>query len=122
MTQLDLRHGWGALVMTVAAVLGLILAVWNYAAPMTGVTGTAGALLVVFSSLALAVDGVLLYLLRPGAIHRVLAGLGALGVLGTFVAAWFLHAWWLMAAMAVVAIGVLVESLLKTHTSAKGTA
>src|SRR5690625_7956641 len=41
---------FGAVLLCLAAVAGVILALYNYLTPLTGVTGTPGALLVIVSS------------------------------------------------------------------------
>ncbi|WP_417309630.1 hypothetical protein [Devosia sp.] len=107
----------GAGLMALAALVGAAIALYAYFTPMTGVTGTPGALLVVVSSLALLAAGVILWLRSYGFVYWALIVLGFLGVAGTFAAGWFLHEWLLMAAMAVVAVG-LVLALFRRSTSA----
>lgn len=102
--------------MLAAALVGTAIALWGYFAPMTGIDGTAGALLVVVSSLLLVLDGVILLFLPSGAVRTIMLTLGVLGALGTFAAAGFLHAWWLMAAMVVVALGLAADIFMK-HSS-----
>ncbi|WP_149902807.1 hypothetical protein [Mesorhizobium sp. SARCC-RB16n] len=98
----------GPLVVITAAVLACAIAFYYFAAPLTGVTGTSGAMLVLIASLALALDGLLLRFKGNGAVFILAWVLGLLGALGTFTAAAFLHAWWLVAAVAVVLAGLLI--------------
>lgn len=107
----------GAGLVALGAAVGAGLALYNYLAPMTGVTGTPGALLVVVSSLLLLAAGVVIWLVSRGFGYWLLEVLGFAGVVGTFVAAWFLHEWWLMAAMGVVFVG-LVLSLFRRSARA----
>ncbi len=100
---------WGAALVILAALAGLGLSLWYYFAPLTGVNGSAGALLVIVASALLIVDGIVLYLTGPGALRVVFIVLGILGAVGTLAAAWFLHGWWLMAAMVVVLLGIVVS-------------
>lgn len=107
----------GAGLIALAALVGAALALYAYLTPMTGVTGTPGALLVVVSSLLLLIAGVILWLRSYGWMYWTLIVLGFLGVAGTFAAGWFLHEWLLMAAMAVVCVG-LVLALFRRPSSA----
>lgn len=86
-----------------------------YLTPLTGVNGTAGALLVVVSSLLMVMAGLVLYLVPSGTFPLLVRVLTVLGTLGTLTAAWFLHEFWLMAAMAIALLGVILD-----FVSAKG--
>ncbi len=110
----------GASLIAAAALVGAVIAAWNFFAPMTGITGTAGAMLVLVSSLLLVLDGAILNFFRHGAVYWTFIVLGILGVIGTLAAALFLHAGWLMTAMVVVAIGIIVEIVLHASRPAKG--
>ncbi|MBZ9796088.1 hypothetical protein [Mesorhizobium sp. ES1-4] len=77
----------GPLVIVTAAVLASAIAFYYFAAPLTGVTGTPGAMLVLIASLALALDGLLLRFRSDGAVFILAWVLGSLGALGTFIAA-----------------------------------
>ncbi|MBZ9706849.1 hypothetical protein FJ970_25020 [Mesorhizobium sp. B2-1-8] len=98
----------GPLVIITAAVLASAIAFYYFAAPLTGVTGSAGAMLVLIASLALALDGLVLRFRNSGPVFILAWILGLLGALGTFTAAVFLHAWWLVAVVAVVLAGLLI--------------
>lgn len=120
MTHMASAPYWGAIIIVAAALFGFVFSLYNYLAPMTGVTLSGGALLVVVSSLLLVIDGGLLYVLGRGALRTLLIVLGVLGVLGTIAAAWFLHAWLLLASMIVVAIGIAVDVALGSARAQKG--
>ncbi|MDA9426035.1 hypothetical protein XH87_25845 [Bradyrhizobium sp. CCBAU 53415] len=92
----------------VAAAAGALLALYYYLVPLTGITGTPGALLVIGSSLALVVDALVLWFSGRGMLFGVFWTLGLIGALCTVTAACFLHAWWLSAAMVVVLVGLVV--------------
>lgn len=94
--------------LTVAALAGLGIALFNYFAPMTGVTGTIGALLVVGSTLLLALLGLVL-VRRPGDGARLVPILALLVALGTLAAAWLLHEFWLLAAMAIALLALALD-------------
>ncbi len=100
------RRAWAALV-TLAAACGLVVALYHYLAPITGVTGTPGALLVVVSSALITLLG-LAWLSRPhrGLPIRILVLVAASG---TLLAALLLHEFWLVAAMAVVLLAGMVD-------------
>ena len=110
----------GPMIVLLAAIVGIAVSAYNFLAPLTGINGTPGALLVIVSSILLAVDGLILWFGPPRALFWILWVLGILGALGTFTAAWFLHAWWLMAASAVVLAGLLVTLLPARTASIKG--
>lgn len=97
----------------IAGIAATAIALWGYTAPLTGITGSPGALLVVLSSLLLALDAAVLLAISPGALRATVVVLGLLGALGTLVAAWFLHAWWLMAAVAVFALAIIAAAILQ---------
>ena len=98
----------GALVVIFGAVIGLIIAAYLYITPLTGITGSVGAILVIASSALLILDGVMLLgAVTPGS-RGLWLTLGFLGALGTLAAAWFLHAMVLMAAMVVVIVGLVM--------------
>ncbi|MEE2951455.1 hypothetical protein SAMN06297251_11471 [Fulvimarina manganoxydans] len=98
----------GALVVIFGAIIGLIIAAYLYITPLTGITGSFGAILVIVSSALLILDGVMLLgAVTPGS-RGVWLTLGFLGALGTLAAAWFLHAFFLMAAMVVVLVGLVM--------------
>ncbi|MBZ9739853.1 MULTISPECIES: hypothetical protein [unclassified Mesorhizobium] len=98
----------GPLIVIAAAALACAIAFYYFATPLTGVTGTPGAMLVLVASLALALDGLVLRFKGSGVVFTLAWILGLLGALGTFAAAIFLHAWWLVAAVAVVLAGLLI--------------
>jgi type III secretory pathway component EscS len=114
---------WAALLIVLAAVVGLGISLYGYLTPLTGITRSFGALLVCIASAALILDGLLLGLVRRRSAHIFWLVLGFLGAICTFAAAYFLHAWILMGAMAVVFFGLLICAASPTHrSSAEATA
>ena len=95
--------------LVIAALVGLAISIYHYVTPMTGVTGTAGALLVVVSSLLLSVAGIVLFLLHHGWVAALVRVLAVLGSVGTLLAAYFLHEFWLMAAMVVALLAIFFD-------------
>ncbi|HWL80916.1 MAG TPA: hypothetical protein VNR89_08185 [Roseomonas sp.] len=108
---------WAALLVALAALVGLGLSLHGYLTPLTGITGSFGALLVCIASAALILDGLLLWLLRRRGARVFWLLLGFLGAICTFAAAYFLHAWFLMVAMAVVFFGLLICAASPSHRS-----
>jgi hypothetical protein len=104
------REG-GAWLMALAAAIGLIVSLIAYFHLGSGIDHTAGALLVIISTVLLTGAGVVLALTAgaSGGWRTVLNVLCILDVVGTGVAAWFLHAWLLLALMAAALIGWLVS-------------
>ena len=101
----------GLQILLVAAVAGLVVALFNEVWTGNGIHGTAGAALVVISAaLMVAAAGVLLFAGRIGpGLRATLIVLIALDILGTGLAAYLLEANWLIAAMAVALVGWIVE-------------
>ena len=102
----------GVMLLIISAVLGVAITLYHYLVPMTGVTGTAGALLVVISTVLLVGGGVILLKIRSGAVAITVRILVVVGGLGTMVAGWFLHEFWLMAVMIIALVGVLIDAVL----------
>jgi hypothetical protein len=100
----------GAWVITLSALIGCAVAIYNYHAADNGISGTPGAMLVIFSTLALVVAGFILGRDMGGrALHVILAILALLGILGTGFAAWLLESNTLIALMAICLLGWLVR-------------
>lgn len=88
-----------AAILTVASLVGLVISLYYYVVPITGVTGTPGALLVVVSSMLLVIAGIILFLRDSGWFALTVRILAVVGSLGTIAAAYLLHEFWLMAVM-----------------------
>ncbi|ETW11300.1 hypothetical protein ATO8_17570 [Roseivivax marinus] len=101
------RSPLGATLIALAGLAGAAIAFYLYITPLTGVTGTVGALIVLVASLLVALGAVLM--MATG--HRVWRWLTVLGILGTALAAFFLHGWWIIVAMAVALIGVVLDGI-----------
>ncbi|ETX28998.1 hypothetical protein RISW2_03390 [Roseivivax isoporae LMG 25204] len=97
----------GAALLTVAALVGLIAALYEYLTPLTGVTGTLGALIVVVACGLLALAGLILMVASSG--RGFWRTLTVLGIVGTFTAALFLHAWIVAGTMVAALVGVLLD-------------
>ena len=95
--------------LAIASVAGLGVALFHYLAQMTGVTGSAGALLVVGSSTFLTLVGSVLFSGKYGRFGTLLRLLALLGTLGTIAAAWLLHEFWLVAAMVVALLAIVMD-------------
>jgi hypothetical protein len=93
--------------MAAAAALGLVVSLVAYLRRGSGVDHTAGALLVIISTVLLAGDAAVLALTAQmrGRWRGLLIALAILDVVGTGVAAWFLHAWLLLILMVVALVG-----------------
>ena len=109
-----------SILIVLGALIGAAIAIWNYVTPLTGVTGTFGAGLVIASSILIALAGIVIQMTEPGAIRTILRVLVALGRLGTAAAAYFLHEWWLIAAMGVVLIGLIYDIASSRGARSKG--
>jgi hypothetical protein len=88
-----------------ASLIGGLVALFAYLRRGSGVDHTGGALLVVVSSALLVLAAIVLALSGPSWLRILFLVLAILGVVGTGVAAWFLHEWLLLALMVVALIG-----------------
>jgi hypothetical protein len=96
----------GAWLTAAGAAVGLAAALTDYLRRGSGIDHTAGALLVIVSTLLLLAVGLVLASRWPrGGLRIVLLVLAILDVLGTGVAAVFLHAWALLVLMVVALVG-----------------
>jgi quinoprotein glucose dehydrogenase len=95
------RHGMAPAAVTLASLVGLGIALFHYLTPMTGVTGTLGAMIVVGSSLLVALAGAVLWFGDSGTTARIVRVVGWVLALGTIAAGWLLHEFWLVVAMVV---------------------
>lgn len=99
----------GSVLLILSSLIGFAIALYYYFMPMTGVTGTAGALLVVVSTLLLALGGFILLKVRAGVVATTVRILILLDALGTITAAWFLHEFWLVAVTIIALLGAIID-------------
>lgn len=108
----------GMLLILAGAFCGLAIAIYYYVTPLTGVNGTFGAGLVIFSTAIMAVAALALRSLGRGW-RNLVRVLILLNVICTAAAGCFLHEWWLIAAMAVALAGIILEFATPSFTSDK---
>ena len=109
---MTLSRSPGLVAFTAAAALALCIAIYNFVADV-GIAGTPGAGLAVFGTFALAGAGLLLIARHlPAWAQKVFCVLIALGLLGTMLAAWFLHAWLVLALLVVAAFAFVISFFL----------
>jgi hypothetical protein len=112
--------GYGATLLAAAALLGAVVAVYNYNSPTSGINATAGDLLVIFSSAILFLLGIAVDRARLGG--RLLRGFiytaSLLDIAGTMFAAYLLESTPLLALMLVCLVGWLVAVLGPRRMSA----
>ncbi len=99
--------GSGVIILMVGAALGIAVAAYYYFVPLTGVNGTIGAGLVLFSTVAMLIAAALMPLFSSKAIYMTLGILCLLDVFLTALAGYFLHEWLLIAAMVIALVGVI---------------
>lgn len=101
----------GANLLTIAALAGAVVAGAAYFDRGTGIDGTPGALLVMASSTAICLAGLVLVAtaLRHGLFYGILIVLLLLGILGTALAAAMLHSTLLLAMMGLCLLGWLAH-------------
>lgn len=108
----DRPHKWrpGALLIILGALLALGVTSWRYFDPLSGVSGSGGALLTMFGEFALVAAGLILAFSHHRALRGVFVSLAWPGVILTFIAALFLHGWAAALFLLVCAAGVMFET------------
>jgi hypothetical protein len=92
----------GLFTVFAATFAALAVSLYGYLAPLTGINGSLGALLVCISSVGLMIDGILLSASKSRRARFLWLLLGLIATVGTFLAAYFLHLPALMGLMVVV--------------------
>ncbi|WP_457809185.1 hypothetical protein [Kushneria sp. EE4] len=101
----------GAMVVLIASAVGIAIALYAYLTPLTGVTGTLGALIVIATCAILVALALGLALCRGRALHNLFRVVIVAFIVGTAFAALLLHLWWLAVAMAVALVGWMIDIL-----------
>jgi len=99
----------GAILLFAAALASLLVTLYAYFTPLTGVTGTAGALLVVVANVILLLAALVLPGLQGRGMRNLVRVLVLLGLIGTAFAGLLLHLWTVPVAMAVGLIGLIID-------------
>lgn len=99
----------GVLLLAAAALVATALALYNYFAALTGVTGTLGALLAVGVSLLILVMAGVLHALSSGGLRIAWRVLLVIALAGNAFAGALLHEWWLCLAMLVGLVGLIID-------------
>lgn len=111
MTAVGAGRGRGARIVAASGLLGAIVSIVNYFSESSGIQDTGGALLVIASSLLVAILGWRLARASgTGGINALSAGLCLVLLLGTAFAAWLLNSPTLLALMAIGCIGWLMRA------------
>jgi len=97
----------GAWIIVTAALGGLVVSVFNFFNPESGITGTAGALLVIVSTALLVLFGWLMsgHGWRSGFFPAFITLSAILDIAGTAFAAYLLHSWTLLCLMLIALLG-----------------
>jgi hypothetical protein len=108
---------WGIWLMAAAAVLGLVVSIFLYVTPTTGVAGEPGTMLVIVSTALLVVAAALLiWAPMPAWLRVVFLVLAALDLIGTALAGWLLNSQILAGLMAIGVIGWLLHVFGRRRT------
>lgn len=99
-----------ALILAVAAAIAFILTTYRYITPLSGITGTGGALLAMFGEAALVVAGIVLWRTDRGPLRGAFIALSWVGILLTLIAVLFLHGWLASIALGLGVIALAVET------------
>lgn len=102
-----------ASLIAVAALAALVITGWRYVTPLSGVTGTVGALLAMAGDAALLIGGIVLVMLPRGGWRVTFLVLAWIGGLLTLLATVLLHGWSSAAVLAVLLLALLVATFVK---------
>ena len=109
----------GAAVLCVSALVGLVISLYAYFAPLTGVNGTLGALLAIVVSAVIALMAIVLMGMHAGAGRVVWRVLIVVALAGNCFAGVLLHEWWLCVAMVIGLVGLVISLFTRTAGSAR---
>ena len=110
------RRHLGAYLMIMTALVALAMTAWRFFTPLTGVTGSGGAMTTMLAELVLIILGVLLVKTGAGGLRNFVLFLSWAGAIGTIFAASLLHGWWTVAVLVIFALGVVTETFGTTPT------
>ena len=110
------RRHLGAYLMIMTALVALAMTAWRFFTPLTGVTGSGGAMTTMLAELVLIILGVLLVKTGAGGLRKFVLFLSWAGAIGTIFAASLLHGWWTVAVLVIFALGVVTETFGTTPT------
>lgn len=97
---------YGARLLSLAAILGTAVSVYNYFDPMSGIAGTPGAILAIAATLILFVFGLIMATRPQNAAFRIFLAIASLlGIAGTAFAAQLLNSHTLLILMFVCLLG-----------------
>ena len=103
-------HRIGLLLLAIGGLGVLIVALWGYFMPLTGITSSIGALLAALGGLALVLGAVLLAGLDRGWLRGVVIALVLIAAVLTAVAGWFLLHLTVVVAALVALLGTLMTA------------
>jgi len=103
--------GLGTVILFLASIAGLILALYSYFTPLTGVTHTAGALLAIVVSALIAIITIVLAAVTSRGAEVASRVLLFLLLAGNCFAGLLLHEWWLCIAMLVGLFGLAITTV-----------
>ncbi|WP_321338359.1 hypothetical protein [uncultured Cohaesibacter sp.] len=110
------RYSSGPLLLIASAAAGLVITLYHYMAPLTGVTETIGAGLVVFSTSIMLVAAIVHPILPSGVMRKTVMFLILVDAVCSIAAGYFLHEWLLIVAMVVALIGAMISAFSGTPT------
>lgn len=101
----------GAVLLVLVAFLAFALTMWRYLTPLSGITGSGGAMLAALGAAALVLGGLGLTVLPIGGARTTLLALCWLGATLTLVALLLLHSWWAAGLLAIGLFAMVIESI-----------
>ncbi|SNY91329.1 hypothetical protein SAMN04515647_1546 [Cohaesibacter sp. ES.047] len=120
MNAISQRYSLATGLILLGSAAGLGISLYYYLTPLTGVNGTIGAALVIFSTGIMLLAALIHPMLPKGAFRFTVKALIVADILCTIAAGYFLHEWWLIAAMVVALIGAIWGVADKSQSSTHG--
>lgn len=103
---------YGGYLLALGAAVAFGITASRYLIPLSGITGTAGALVTMFGEAALVVAGFAIALMARGAGRITFLVLAWIGIALTLFAAVLLHGWWTVAALVLALIGLVIGTFI----------
>nr|WP_321458276.1 hypothetical protein [uncultured Cohaesibacter sp.] len=105
------RYSSGPLLLILGAAAGLVISIYYFITPLTGVNDTIGAGLVIFSTAIMLIAALIHPILPSGMFRATVKFLILVDAVCTIAAGYFLHEWFLIAFMVVALGGAIIDTV-----------
>ncbi len=108
---------YGQYLLALGAAVAFGITAWRYFTPLSGITGTPGALITMFGEAALFVAGLAIAFMARGAGRTTFVVLAWIGIVLTLFAAVLLHGWWAAVALILALVGLVLGTVWNRERS-----